>query len=56
MIFQNFQELATNSRKKIALKILVAGLDAAFPEKPIKKNHKIKQNNYTKKIICVICF
>jgi len=37
MIIQNFQELATNSRKKAALKILVTGLDAALPEKSIKK-------------------
>ena len=37
MIIQNFRELAINSRKKTALKILAAGLDAAFPEKPIKK-------------------
>jgi len=37
MIIQNFQELATNSRKKAALKILGAGLDAALPEKSIKK-------------------
>ncbi len=37
MIIQNFRELATNSRKKTALKILTAGLDATLPEKPIKK-------------------
>ena len=37
MIIQNFRELATNFRKKTALKILITGLDAAFPEKSIKK-------------------
>jgi len=56
MIIQNFQELATNSRKKTALKILTSGLDAALPEKPIKKIIKSNKIITQKKIICVICF
>ena len=54
MKIQNSKQLATNSRKKAALAILEAGLDAADPKKSIKKF--VKANKITSKNLHVVAY